>query len=62
MATTDIDGTPLFMLGADEALELMDVLKDRGHWTKIRTKRARWIAKLRKFLVDPQVIEYLETD
>ncbi len=62
MATTDIDGTPLFMLGADEAVNLMDVLKDREHWLDIRTQRARLIAKLKKFLVDPQVVEYLEAN
>jgi len=51
MATTDIDGTPLFILGAKDAEDLQNVLIVRAY-TPV-------VDKLRKFLNDPEVVKWL---
>ena len=50
--TTDIDGTPLFILGAHEAKNLLNILRPGID--------ARTIDKLKKFLNDPNVINWLK--
>lgn len=52
MATTDIDGTPLFLLGALEAVTLLDIPPDDCYDVVID--------KLKKFLNEPQVVKWLE--
>jgi len=52
MPSTDIDGTPLFILGAKDAEDLRAVLYG-GAYTPV-------VDKLNMFLVDPQVVEWLE--
>jgi hypothetical protein len=64
MATTDIDGTPLFMLGASEAEVLLGQLEDAqltidyfgGYDEGLNAN----VAKLKKFLADPKVVKWLE--
>ena len=52
MPTTDIDGTPLFILGAEDAKDLQNVLIVRAY-TPV-------VDKLKKFLDDPKVVKWLK--
>jgi len=64
MATTDIDGTPLLIFGAQEVVTLLGILEDAqlylehlgGHDATLAAK----IAKITKFLNDPQVAKWLK--
>jgi hypothetical protein len=52
MPTTDIDGTPLFILGAKDAEDLRNVMMVRAY-TPV-------VDKLKKFLDDPKVAKWLK--
>lgn len=70
MPSTDIDGTPLFILGAKEAVDLLDALE--GAQTTLHNHGAYYgaldraldtkIANIKKFLNDPQVVDWLEAN
>jgi hypothetical protein len=59
MATTDIDGTPLLLLGPDEAGSLLIELRNVTYYARRRNTR-KLVAKLEKFLADPDVTKWRE--
>ena len=64
MVTTDIDGTPLLVFGASEAVVLLGQLEDAqltmdyfgGRDKDLNSN----VAKIKKFLSDPDVVKWLE--
>jgi hypothetical protein len=60
MPSTDIDGTPLFILGADDAVSLLAVLRRTLNWGDIRDDKDAFIRRLKRFCEDPQVVEWLK--
>ena len=63
MASTNIDGTPILILGALEVVPLLGVLEDAEYLTDCYgndTSIASLVAKIKRFLEDPDVIKWLE--
>jgi hypothetical protein len=58
MATTDIDGTPIVMLTPAEAKSTLIELRSVVY--SARRHHEKLIAKLEKFLADPDVTEWEE--
>ena len=54
MPSTDTDGTPLFILGANDAVKLLSMLRGEGGCFEL-------YEKLLTFCEDSQVIEWLNT-
>jgi len=54
MATTDIDGTPILTLGVLEVVTMLSIIRG-GCYDVV-------VNKLKKFLNDPDVAKWLETD
>lgn len=55
MPSTDIDGTPILILGADDVQVLRDMICGSG---ATRERRKAVVSRIDKFLKDPQVIEW----
>ena len=65
MATTDIDGTPLFMLGPAEVEEMWLGLQTECNLTleegyEVHPALAALIEEADKFLAEPQVVKWLK--
>lgn len=65
MATTDIDGTPLFILGPTEMLVVRESLDNEaehmGEWGyEVGPAFTELMEKADKFLNDPQVVQWLK--
>ncbi len=56
MPSTDIDGTPILILGAEDVQVLRDMICDAGGSTRERRKAI--VSRVDRFLNDPQVIEW----
>jgi len=60
MPSTDIDGTPLLILGAPVVRDLYKMFRGQGGPWAGRKTQAVFSSKLRKFMENPQVVKWFE--